>query len=141
MYAPSSSSTAKQPATLALPQQVASKANSRERSKQLNKRIVEAYSWREIVELVRVTDLDIFDEVNCATAIHRIAKLARKARVQLTEAGLKRLLDLLETKVDKFKPQAVANTLWAYATMGLTPSSSTMAKLSSAVERLAIHFN
>jgi hypothetical protein len=36
-----------------------------------------------------------------------------------------------------FNPQGLANTIWAYARLGVTPSASVMGALSDAVQRLA----
>jgi len=41
----------------------------------------------------------------------------------------------------EFKPKEVANTLWAYATLGIQPGGSFLGQLEEQVERLAHEFN
>jgi hypothetical protein len=54
-------------------------------------------------------------------------------------------MELLEGRAEamsgEFKPQGVANTLWAYATLGMQPGDGLLGKLEEQTERLAHEFN
>ena len=123
------------------PQQSQNQQKPRPESIALNKQITAAQSWQEVLQVLRAASPSIVSAVNVATAFHRVAKAGSRARQGPQKAELGFLLSLLETKIDDFDPQHVANTLWAYATLGLAPSASVMDKLSSAVERLARDFD
>ena len=123
------------------PQQSQSQQRPQPESIALNKRITAAQSWQEVLQVLRAARPSVVRAVDVATAFHRVAKAGSRARQGPQKAELGFLLSLLETKIGDFKPQGVANTLWAYATLGLAPSASVMDKLSSAVERLARDFN
>ncbi len=47
----------------------------------------------------------------------------------------------METLAGTFNAQAVANTLWAYATMGREPGAGLMSELEGRAEALAGTFN
>lgn len=62
----------------------------------------------------------VFNHVNCATAMHRLAKLALPQGTVLEAVKLlgSRILDVL----GDFVPQGISNVVWSYATMGVSPS-------------------
>ena len=56
------------------------------------------------------------------------------------------MMGLLEGRAEaislgEFKPQGVANTVWAYVTLGMPPGEGLLDKLDEQVERLANEFN
>ena len=114
---------------------------ARQQSVELNKRILGALSWEEVLSILRSTSTSVVNGVNVATAFHRAAKLGAQARPRPQEADLEHIISLIDTKFDEFGSREVANTLWAYATLGLAPSATVLGALSTAVERLAGAFN
>ena len=77
--------------------------------------------------------------VNAATALYKIAKISRKSRPSKTQLDF--VATLVESKIGEFNAQGLANTIWAYAALGLTPSDRVQKALSDAVLRLAGEFN
>ena len=76
--------------------------------------------------------------VNAATALYKIAKISHKSRPLRTQLDF--VATLVESKIGEFNAQGVANTIYAYATLGLTPSDRVQEALSDAVLRLAGEF-
>ena len=121
-------------------QQVQLLPQARQQSADLNKRITGAQSWEDVLSILRSATpcaVNCVIGVNVATAFHRAAKLGSQARRRPQEADLGHVIALIESKLDEFEPRQIANTLWAYATLGLAPSASVLGALSTAVERLA----
>ena len=85
----------------------------------LNEQIRDCTSAMELQEIVRERVSD-FNNVNVATALYTLARLAkgepRGARGQ--EQTIHALARKARQTAGAFNPQAVANTLWAYAKMG-----------------------
>ena len=76
----------------------------------------------------------MFDEVNVATALHRLAKL----QPPLGSAGpaalfssdpFARLVAAAATLLPRFGAQAVSNTLWAFATLGYFPADDLLDRI------------
>jgi len=91
-------------------------------------------------------DLDSFDGVHAATALHRVAKFsAPESRldrdyVELTEgvtrdARFKALAESVASRVDEFDAFGLANVAWSFAKLGYTPSQETLSALASRLER------
>ena len=130
----------------------------------LTRRPAESPGWRDCFELNRaLTRLDSadriarfvaenvrsFNAVNVATACHLLAKMhsqARRLRNRMQSRGqsggegrdvgqaILALLARASVTVDSFKPQNVANLMWALATLGVEPG----AELATAMSRRAV---
>jgi hypothetical protein len=76
----------------------------------------------------------MFDEVNVATALHRLAKLqppqgsAGPAALFSSEPFV-RLVAAAATLLPRFGAQAVSNTLWAFATLGYFPADDLLDRI------------
>jgi len=82
-----------------------------------------AQTWEEILGIVSVNATSL-NEVNCATALQRAAKLFSRARVPPSDENLAQLLTLVEDKMgafEAFNAQEVANTMWAHAVLQTEP--------------------
>jgi hypothetical protein len=88
----------------------------------INKKICQTGSYFEIFRIWKESKAD-FNEVNIATAIHRLTKSQTKFEITSLQEDEKSLLDELKNaareSVAKFKPQEIANILWAFATLGI----------------------
>lgn len=67
-----------------------------------------------------------FDEVNVATALHRLAKLhtsnsANHSNLIINSDQFKQLTHAITRLLPHFEPQAVSNTMWAFATLAYYP--------------------
>ena len=91
------------------------------------------------------SDLDAFDAVHAATALHRVAKFsAPESRLErdfsraegLTNDGRFRALAAsVATRVDEFDAFGLANVAWSFAKIGYTPSQETLGALAARLER------
>ena len=87
----------------------------------------------EVAEWVKV-----FDEVNVATALHRLAKLqppgtAGPQSPVLRSAAFQLLVEACQRLVPRFEAQAVSNTMWGECCLGCTALSSAAARCRRAV--------
>jgi hypothetical protein len=76
-------------------------------------------SWRCLAQILDEVNewVKVFDEVNVATALHRLAKLqppgtAGPQSPVLRSASFQLLVDACQRLVPRFEAQAVSNTLW-----------------------------
>jgi len=121
-------------------------------NKQLNSRISGAGSVVEILELVEQHHKS-FDFIHVATAVTRVAKLAKEQRrfggscaesqdVPLaSDERYARLMGLVVQQLPSFMAQAVANVFFGLATLqvecGVAADTDLLVKLGAAVERVA----
>ena len=85
------------------------------------------------------TSVHMFDEVNVATALHRLAKLQPPAggpgggpAALFASDPFARLVAAAGALLPRFGAQAVSNTLWAFATLGYLPEDDLL-------DRVALH--
>ena len=137
----------------------------------LTRRPAESPGWRDCFELNRaLTRLDSadriarfvaenvrsFNAVNVATACHLLAKMhsqARRLRNRMQSRGQSggegrdvgqaflALLARASVTVDSFKPQNVANLMWALATLGVEPGAELATAMSRRAVAIAGEFN
>ena len=86
--------------------------------KQLMVKLTQAKSARRILD-VWSSHGDAFDAINCSTAVHRLAKNCKKEWRELRHdpdsiSLTRKIAGIL--LAHGFDPQAISNTLWAYAT-------------------------
>jgi len=109
---------------------------------ELNERIVGAKTWQEVLEIVKsVASHNDFSEVNCSTAIHRVAKYALMSTEKPTWKDTLPLFDLLDSKIDSFRSQEVSLTFWGLAKLRRRPPAPLLEKLMLAAKRSADEFN
>jgi hypothetical protein len=79
-----------------------------------------------------------FTPVNTSTALHRLARLATLGGGQVPpsqgDSRVAALLALADAQVCDMRPRNLANTVWAVATLGLTPSPTFLHAWCSAAE-------
>jgi hypothetical protein len=79
----------------------------------------------QVLEVIS-TDVALFDQVNLATALHRLAKLhisnsVNYSSVIIASEQFKQLTMAVRQLLPRFEAQAVSNTIWAIATLGYHP--------------------
>ncbi|BDA49701.1 probable RAP domain-containing protein, chloroplastic [Coccomyxa sp. Obi] len=102
-------------------------------NKAITKRLASASHYQQILDEVAEW-VKVFDEVNVATALHRLAKLqppgtAGPQSPVLRSASFQLLVEASQRLVPRFEAQAVSNTLWAFATLGYHPSGDLLDRL------------
>lgn len=104
---------------------------------QINQQIMQAQSAEEILEII-AQDSEEFDAVNIATAFHRLAKTLPLHKRLLTdqEEIVFSLTKLAVKKIKDFKPQAIANTAWAFAALGIKNEELMSALANEAVKKI-----
>ena len=115
---------------------------------ELNKALMRLDSADQIARFV-VENVCSFNAVNVATACHRIAMMQSQTRQQRCEmqstskqrdqgGDVRRMIPALLARasitVKSFKPQEVANLMWALATLGMDPG----AELATVMSRRAV---
>mmetsp|Transcript_36837 Transcript_36837/g.88633 ORF Transcript_36837/g.88633 Transcript_36837/m.88633 type:complete len:446 (+) Transcript_36837:199-1536(+) len=92
--------------------------------RRLNNAVIMAESAESILELVQSSG-EQMNEVNLATAIHRVARWCRKSPTAPYEVVCRpewtKLLDLVQAGITKYQSQGLSNVLWALATMRVDP--------------------
>ncbi|CAL5220538.1 g2573 [Coccomyxa viridis] len=102
-------------------------------NKAITKRLASAGHYQQVLEEVGEW-VHAFDEVNVATALHRLAKLqppgtAGPQSPVLRSGAFQLLVEACQRLVPRFEAQAVSNTLWAFATLGYHPSGDLLDRL------------
>jgi len=92
----------------------------------------------QALEAAALRRIDAFEAQAVANILHIIAKTRYRPRDQ---SLVPQLEGRAEAVAGTFKAQAVANTLWAYATMGREPGAGLMRELEGRAEALAGTFN
>lgn len=99
-------------------------------NKAITKRLAAAVHYQQILDII-AESVHQFDEVNVATALHRLAKLqppnmSNHPPSVVYTAQFQQLIYAIKTLLDCFEAQAVSNTLWAFATLGYYPDRDTL---------------
>ena len=91
------------------------------------------------------SDLDAFDAVHAATALHRVAKFsAPESRLErdfsraeglTNDVRFRALAASVASRVDEFDAFGLANVAWSFAKIGYTPSQETLGALAARLER------
>jgi len=92
----------------------------------------------QVLEAAALRTIGAFDAQSVANILHIIAKTRYSPRDQ---SLVPQLEGRTETLAGTFNAQEVANTLWAYATMGREPGAGVMRGLEGRAEALAGTFN
>ena len=90
-----------------------------EKAKRLNYRLKDAKDYKGILRQVEL-NLDVFNEVNIATALHRLAKIARDSNEKskiMRDPRLGQLEQKARENMRLFTPQQLSNSAWACATL------------------------
>lgn len=136
----------------------------------MNKEITTATSYQQILDIA-VQHSAIYDSVNTATSLHRIAKqhpteadmqvrlrAARNTSLQacdgdcahtqvfgvqviLSHPGFQKLSALASTQLHMCRAQQLANIIWAFATLGYQPPLAFMEALAEEAVRKRSGFN
>ena len=99
---------------------------------QLNKQLVQARDVAGVLALMRNHGNEM-NAVNASTALHQLAKRSKRERIPsdaVAEASA-----LVARHLPDFKPQNLANSLWAWATLGHSPGEATLGRFAEAAER------
>lgn len=99
-------------------------------NKAITKRLASAVHYQQILDII-AESVHQFDEVNLATALHRLAKLqppnlSHHPPAIIYTNQFQQLIYAIKTLLDRFEAQAVSNTLWAFATLGYYPDGETL---------------
>ena len=107
----------------------------------LNKRISSIDSMQELCELIHARSTQ-FDHVNVATAFRRVLQMPRCGDSQDTHyKPIENLLLALEQRAEaisgEFNSQHIANTLWAFATLGRKPGERMIGQMEGRAEAIS----
>ena len=99
-------------------------------NKAITKRLASAVHYQQILDII-AEFVHQFDEVNVATALHRLAKLqppnlSNQPPSIIYTNQFQQLIYAIKTLLDRFEAQAVSNTMWAFATLGYYPDGDTL---------------
>lgn len=99
-------------------------------NKAITKRLATAVHYQQILDIIAEA-VHQFDEVNVATALHRLAKLqppnlSNQPPSIIYTNQFQQLLFAIKALLDRFEAQAVSNTMWAFATLGYYPDGETL---------------
>ena len=105
-------------------------ANEFSHNKAITKRLATAVHYQQILDII-AESVQQFDEVNVATALHRLAKLqppnlSNQPPSIIYTNQFQQLIYAIKALLDRFEAQAVSNTLWAFATLGYYPDGDTL---------------
>ena len=81
----------------------------------LNRRIVDARTWQEVIEITQTAKPASINNVCVATAFHRVAKLGGTSLGRRGGGGgadLAHILGLIESKINEFESRSISNILW-----------------------------
>ena len=105
-------------------------ANDFSHNKAITKRLATAVHYQQILDIIAEC-VHQFDEVNVATALHRLAKLqppnlSNQPPSIIYTNQFQQLIYAIKTLLEQFEAQAVSNTMWAFATLGYYPDGDTL---------------
>ena len=105
-------------------------ANDFSHNKAITKRLASAVHYQQILDIISQA-VHQFDEVNVATALHRLAKLqppntSNQPPAIVYTNQFQQLIYAIKALMDCFEAQAVSNTMWAFATLGYYPDGDTL---------------
>ncbi|KAK9812353.1 hypothetical protein WJX73_004610 [Symbiochloris irregularis] len=102
-------------------------------NKAITKKLASAVHYQQVLDVV-AESVNVFDEVNVATALHRLAKLqphnpgAQPSPVIYAD-HFQQLVLAIKRQLHRFEAQAVSNTLWAFATLAYYPDDEVLDRL------------
>ncbi|KAK9814919.1 hypothetical protein WJX73_002051 [Symbiochloris irregularis] len=104
-------------------------------NKVITKKLANAVHYQQVLDIV-AESVNVFDEVNVATALHRLAKLqppasAGQASPVIYADHFQQLVVAIKRQLQRFEAQAISNTLWAFATLNYYPDEETLSRLAS----------
>ena len=88
----------------------------------------------QVLEAAILRTIDAFEQRDISSTLHIMAKTRHSPREQ---SLIPKLEQQAEAVAGTFDSQSVANTLWAYATMGRTPGAQMMMVLEGRAEAVA----
>ena len=88
----------------------------------LKRRIADARTWQEVIEIMRAAKPASINNVCVATAFHRVAKLGGSS-LGRRGADLAHIIALIESKVDELESRHISNILWSFAKLRLRPKT------------------
>ncbi|KAK9840626.1 hypothetical protein WJX81_005387 [Elliptochloris bilobata] len=102
-------------------------------NKAITKRLASAVHYQQVLDVVGES-VALFDEVNVATALHRLAKLQPPGtsgpQSPIVYADqFQALVEAVQRLLDRFEAQAISNTLWAFATLAYHPEGDLLDRL------------
>lgn len=105
-------------------------ANDFSHNKAITKRLASAVHYQQILDIISDA-VHQFDEVNVATALHRLAKLqppnmSNQPPAIVYTNQFQQLIYAIKALLERFEAQAVSNTMWAFATLGYYPDGDTL---------------
>ena len=108
----------------------------------LNGHIIDCTNAEELQVIVQEQVGD-FNHVNVATALHRLARLTKGKPPPATDLRetIQALSRQARNRMPAFNSQAVANTLWAFAKMGVEPERELVGALAGRARATAETFN
>lgn len=97
-------------------------------NKAITKRLASAVHYQQILDII-ADAIHQFDEVNLATALHRLAKLqppnmSNQPPAIVYTNQFQQLIYAIKALLERFEAQAVSNTMWAFATLGYYPDGN-----------------
>ena len=101
----------------------------------LNKALIAARSVEEMVQLVREAGDGGLNAVNAATALHQLAKRSGKGKHVVKKGDVELLNKHVGRTLEGFQARNLANTVWAWATLGVHPGEELLLSVGRAVER------
>eukprot|EP00884_Botryococcus_braunii_P015817 jgi/Botrbrau1/2919/Bobra.0036s0052.1 len=102
-------------------------------NKAITKRLASAVHYQRVLDVV-AESVESFDEVNVATALHRLAKLqppnssGNQSPIVFTPQ-FRELVFAIKRLLKRFESQAVSNTMWAFATLSFYPDNDLLDQL------------
>ena len=113
------------------------------RGGEIQKRLANAESAEDALRVVE-RDLEAFDAVHAATALHRVAKYASfesrldrgfaRAEELMGDGRFRALVTNVTERVEEFDAFGLANVAWSFAKIGYTPSDETLGALAAKLE-------
>jgi len=107
----------------------------------LNRRIADARTWQEVIEITRAANPKSINSVCAATALHRVAKLGGGSSQGRRGADLAQIIALIESKVEEFEARHISNIMWSFAKLKLRLEPDLWEALCGKAERSAGSFN
>jgi hypothetical protein len=104
-------------------------------NKAITKRLASAVHYQQVLDCIS-DSVHQFDEVNVATALHRLAKLqppnlSHQPPSIIYTNQFQQICYAIRTLLDRFEAQAVSNTLWAFATLGYQPEGDLLERIAN----------
>ena len=115
------------------------------RGGEIQRELANASSAEDALRVVEL-DLEVFDAVHAATALHRVAKFSSplsrldardfdRVEAVTRDERFKALASTVGNRMNEFDAFGLANVAWSFAKIGYTPSQDTLNALASRLER------